>query len=367
MGTVSLENVHKRFGTVEAVRGLGFDADNGEFLVLLGPSGAGKTTTLKLIAGLETPDAGVVKINGRVMNAVPVNQRRVGMTFETYALYPNLTVYQNLVSPLTAPGVGLGKAEVEKRVFQIASMLRIEQLLDRRPAELSGGQKQRVSLGRTLVRPADVYLLDEPLSHVDTKVRHEMRAEFHRLESVFATTFIYVTHDYGEAMSLARRVVVINKGQALQIGTPEDIYERPATEFVARNVGSPEMNIVECAPVRSDGRLGLRAVNEARLSLPASNVLEHVLQGRATVKVGFRPQDIKISTDSVLDGHIAATVDVFEPLGNHNVVHLAVGKATLVALVGGEMLYCPGQPVSVWVEPERLHLFDVRDGARLCL
>jgi multiple sugar transport system ATP-binding protein len=239
MAKLVLHNLIKDFGKVRAVNNLSFEVEDGEFIVILGPSGAGKTTTLKLIAGVETPTSGKIYIGDKLMNAIEPSKRNVAMAFESYALYPQYTVAQNLAFPLKAPVRRVPQAEIDHRVKLVAEQLNIQSLLDRLPRMLSGGQRQRVALGRALVRDPEVLLLDEPISHLDAKLRHRMRTEFKALESEIRATTIYVTHDYLEALSLGDRLAVLQKGEIQQIGKPHEVFDNPANTFVAQILGHP--------------------------------------------------------------------------------------------------------------------------------
>jgi multiple sugar transport system ATP-binding protein len=255
MAELVLQNLTKDYGKLRAANNISLKVEDGEFIVILGPSGAGKTTTLKLIAGVETPTSGMVYIGGKLMNAVEPHKRNVAMAFESYALYPHYTVRDNMAFPLKAPGRRFSQAEISQRVTDVAEMLNIQGLLDRLPKNLSNGQRQRVALGRAMVREPEVLLLDEPISHLDAKLRHRMRTEFKALESVIRFTTIYVTHDYLEALSLGDRLVVLQKGEIQQIGKPDEVFANPVNTFVAQILGHPQINLVETTVRRTGDKV----------------------------------------------------------------------------------------------------------------
>jgi multiple sugar transport system ATP-binding protein len=306
MAEISLLNVSKRFGTVDAVRDLSLSIDDGEFVVLLGPTGAGKTTTLRLIAGLERPDAGRVVIRGRdVTEHVPA-ERDVAFVFQQYSLYPHLTVYDNLAFPLRSPARRMDEGFIRRRVQQVAELLHIEQKLANRATALSGGEMQRVAIGRALVREPAVYLMDEPLSSLDAKLRAELRLELKRIQRELGTTILYVTHDQIEAMTMADRIGVMNEGRLIQLGTPRDIYERPRSAYVASRLGTPSINLIPAALLAPDG-------------LPPN-----------VQTVGLRTEHIGISAT---DGPgPRARVQWVEHLGDQNHVHLNLDTHSLVTL-----------------------------------
>jgi multiple sugar transport system ATP-binding protein len=306
MAEISLLNVSKRFGTVDAVRDLSLSIADGEFVVLLGPTGAGKTTTLRLIAGLERPDAGRVVIRGRdVTEHVPA-ERDVAFVFQQYSLYPHLTVYDNLAFPLRSPARRMDEGFIRRRVQQVAELLHIEQKLANRATALSGGEMQRVAIGRALVREPAVYLMDEPLSSLDAKLRAELRLELKRIQRELGTTILYVTHDQIEAMTMADRIGVMNEGRLIQLGTPRDIYERPRSAYVASRLGTPSINLIPAALLAPDG-------------LPPN-----------VQTVGLRTEHIGISAT---DGPgPRARVQWVEHLGDQNHVHLNLDTHSLVTL-----------------------------------
>lgn len=359
MAVVALQNVVKRYDEVTALQGLEFETRDGEFFVLLGPSGAGKTTTLKVIAGLEDIDSGEVLFDGKVMNAVPTNVRSVGMAFESYALYPHLPVFENLANPLRAPGQKFTESEVAERVGRIAKMLKIDHLLDRHPGELSGGQKQRVSLGRTMVREPSVYLLDEPLTHVDAKIRFDLRIQFHRLEELQQSTTIYVTHDYVEALSLGDRIGIIDHGKIVQIGDPKQIYYQPRNIFVAHLVGQPSINLLN-AILESDHQKTTLNISQGGFTIPLSSKCSQALERAGVPReliVGIRPRDITVTPE--LEAATAKVQsDVFEPFGSFGLLSVLAQDIYLELLVDPELHIEPETPLGVNFREDRLLFFD---------
>ncbi|HET9314870.1 MAG TPA: ABC transporter ATP-binding protein [Vicinamibacteria bacterium] len=348
---VRFEQVKKRFGAVEVVRGIDLDVAPGECLVLLGPSGCGKTTLLRLLAGLETPDSGRILIGDRSVEGIPPAQRDVAMVFQNYALYPHFTAFQNVAFPLSSRGVAA--SDIDPRVRDAARRLSIEGLLDRRPAELSGGQQQRVALARALVRNPAVFLMDEPLSNLDAQLRVQTRTELKRLQQELGTTTLYVTHDQGEAMTLGGRVALLRGGIIEQVGPPLELYRRPATRFVAGFLGSPGINFVPV--VRTNGALDVAGVRlPAPPDVPAGAVLE----------AGVRPEDVELAGEAA-PGFAPARALTSEPMGNETIVTLAAGDLRLVARAGPEWEAAPGTPLHFRLVPERVHLFDTASG--LCI
>jgi ABC-type sugar transport system ATPase subunit len=348
---VRFEQVKKRFGAVEVVRGIDLDVAPGECLVLLGPSGCGKTTLLRLLAGLETPDSGRILIGGRPVEGIPPSQRDVAMVFQNYALYPHFTAFQNVAFPLTSRGIAA--AEVEPRVRDAARRLSIEELLDRRPAELSGGQQQRVALARALVRNPAVFLMDEPLSNLDAQLRVQTRTELKRLQQELGTTTLYVTHDQGEAMTLGGRVALLRGGVIEQVGPPLELYRRPATRFVAGFLGSPGINFLPV--VRTNGALDVAG---ARLDRG------HDLPADAALEAGVRPEDVELASEA-RPGFAPARALTSEPMGNETIVAFEARGARLVARAGPEFEATPGAPLFFRLVPERVHLFDSATGRRI--
>lgn len=308
MAEVRLENVVKMYGRKTAVRGVSFTCREGEFFSILGPTGAGKTTILKMIAGIEPITSGKIYFNGKVVNDLPPQERNVSMAFETYNLYPHMTVYDNIAFPLRAPRwrLKLTPKEERKRVEEIATFLGIEKLLDRLPQNLSGGQKQRVSLARALVRKAEVYLLDEPIAHLDAKLKFSTQTLLKEFAQRYGSTIIYVTHDFREALALSDRMVVLRRGRVEQEGTPEEIYYYPKTDFVGRLVGDPPMNLIDGELISQHGVLFFRKGEDFVLHL------EGVLAGKASsaaweengkqvVRLGIRPEHIRLGEEKSSD------------------------------------------------------------------
>ncbi len=354
MAKVELRNVTKIFGKTIAVNKVSFKVSDGEFFVLLGPSGCGKTTTLRIIAGLEDPDEGEVLIDDKVVNDIPPNKRDIAMVFQNYALYPHMTVYKNLAFPLE--NMGLSKSEIDKRVKEVAKMLYIDHLLDRKPAQLSGGEQQRVALGRALVRRPKVFLMDEPLSNLDAKLRVYMRAELKRMQKELGITTIYVTHDQAEAMTMADRIAVMNKGRIMQIGKPHELYMKPANLFVAGFIGSPPMNFFDASFVVKDNKYILDA-GSFKLYLP-SDIGEIIAKQyeKGELVVGIRPEHIDI-TDKKEENTIEAEVYVVEPLGAETVIDAKVDKYIFKILVKGMINYNIGDKIYLKPQIKYIHVF----------
>jgi len=349
---VRVEGVTRRFGNVEALRGVDLTIASGEFLSLVGSSGCGKSTLLHVIAGLERASEGTVRFDGVDVSALSPRERDVAVVFQTYALYPHMSVFDNLGFPLRMSRVP--REELRRRVRETAELLRIDDLLSRRPRELSGGQRQRVALGRAIVRRPRVFLFDEPLSNLDARLRLETRAELKRLHEQLRTTFIYVTHDQTEAMTLSQRLAVLRAGEVLQVGTPEEVYRRPADTFVATFVGSPPMNLI---PARLDGgRLAVGGVELPAGGLPPSF--------RGDVLIGLRPEDLALRPGPG-EPAMPATVTLVEPLGPESYVHLDFAGHALVARVGPDVPVRAGERLRVSLGLGAASLFDPETGRRL--
>ena len=362
MARVELERVSKSFGAQRpAVREASFTVAHGEFVVLVGPSGCGKSTLLRIVAGLEQPSSGTVRIGERVVNDVAPKDRDIAMVFQSYALYPHMSVAENLSFGLRLRGGA--PAEIERRVRAAAEVLGLTELLTRRPRELSGGQRQRVALGRALVRDPAVFLLDEPLSNLDAKLRLAMRTEIARLHRRLGATMLYVTHDQVEAMTLGQRIVVLNGGEIQQIDAPMRVYERPANLFVAGFIGSPAMNFLRGRIVQQDG-LKLD-VGFARLTLAADGAAaaEFAPLIGTEVIAGLRPEDLQLAPAGAAP-RLTAVVELIEPVGNEAFVAARAGDTELTLRVPPQALPATGQQVELGFAPQRLHLFDPLTGRR---
>jgi len=350
MATVSLEKLTKSFGPVTAVRGIDLEIADGEFVVLVGPSGCGKSTTLRMIAGLEDISAGTLRIGDQVVNDDEPKQRNIAMVFQNYAIYPHLTVAQNIGFGLYT--AKLSKADKQQRIEAAARTLDLQDLLKRRPSELSGGQRQRVAIGRAMVRDPVAFLFDEPLSNLDAQLRGQMRIEIKRLHQRLKSTIIYVTHDQVEAMTMADRIVVMRDGRILQVGTPSEIYERPADVFTARFIGSPAMNMLPAT-------LGERGIEIGGVSapIPAGDAAGK----RGPIQVGVRAHDLLTGAapgtgQLVLSG----AVNAVEPLGAETLVHVAIGDREVTATAPGKASIGFGQSVTVGAAAGSLYLFDAQ-------
>ncbi len=356
MARVLVKNLVKRFGKVTAVDNVSFEVRDGEFVVLLGPSGCGKTTTLRLIAGLEYPDEGEIWIGDRMVNDLPPKDRDVAMVFQNYALYPHMTVYDNLAFPLKIRK--MPREEIDRKVREVARLLQIEELLDRKPGQLSGGQQQRVALGRALVREPKVFLMDEPLSNLDAKLRIYMRAELKRLQRELGITTIYVTHDQAEAMTMADRIVVLNRGRIQQIGSPEELYYRPANVFVAGFIGAPPMNFLEASVEEHDGKLVLNT-GVFRIELPErmAEALRAAGLPREVI-FGIRPEHIEI----VEEGGYPVEVFVTEPLGGETIIDFKHGDKILKIKYPGHFKANPKDVIRIRFKLDEAHIFDKETG-----
>ena len=358
MASVTYEHVTKEFGTTIAVNDLNLNIEDKEFLVFVGPSGCGKTTALRLLAGLEEITKGEIRIDNRVVNDVAPKDRDTAMVFQSYALYPHMSVFDNLAFGLKLRKTS--KEEINRRVNEAADILGIEDLLKRKPRQLSGGQRQRVAVGRAIVREPKVFLFDEPLSNLDAKLRMSMRSEITKLHQRLGTTFIYVTHDQMEAMTMATRIAVINKGVLQQLDTPQMLYDHPVNMFVAGFIGSPAMNFFDAKLRKQDGKLFLET---ATFTVPVPEKLTETYSPflDKPVVLGIRPEDIHnpdFVPSRVTAANVEVKVDVTELMGNEIFLYLMAGKDSIVARVDPRTDFSAGQKVQVAFAMDKSHLFD---------
>ena len=358
MAEVRLVGVHKTYHEEEVIHGVDCHIANGEFLVIVGPSGCGKSTLLRMVAGLETISEGDIHIGERIVNDLEPAERDIAMVFQNYALYPHMTVFNNMAYGLKIRG--LAKSEIAERVNKAADILELGEFLKRSPRQLSGGQRQRVAMGRAIVREPSVFLFDEPLSNLDAKLRVQMRLEIKKLQERLGITSIYVTHDQVEAMTLGHRLMVLNGGNVEQLGTPIELYERPASTFVAGFIGSPSMNFLD-ARIGNDGDSVALPGGE---NLPLDESLKGLEAGRP-VTLGLRPEHLEHGTDG--DGVAHLNVDVIEQLGADTIVHGHFGTSStdLTVRLPGVRYLKPGEILPLTVKPGHLHLFNPENGTRL--
>jgi multiple sugar transport system ATP-binding protein len=359
---VLLKDVTKRFGNVIAVNSLSLEVKDKEFLVLLGPSGCGKTTALRCIAGLESPEEGEIYIGDKLVNDLDPRERNVAMVFQSYALYPHMTVFKNLSFPLE--NMNVPKDEIKQRVKQAAELLQVDSLLERKPKQLSGGQRQRVALGRAIVRDPSVFLMDEPLSNLDAKLRVYMRAELKKLQKKLGVTTIYVTHDQVEAMTMGDKVAVLNEGLLQQTGSPDDIYSSPSNTFVAGFIGSPPTNFFDCSLLA--GKPCILDSGEFAYPLPedAAKVVKKCTSESCIM--GVRPQDIIVYREAKgKKGLIKAMVDVIEPLGDTIILDLKIGDYLVKAVVSPDFKVEVGDELWIEIPPNKVHIFDKKTGTTL--
>ncbi len=362
MAEVHLSHIYKRFGGVEVVKDANLEVRDGEFLVLVGPSGCGKTTLLRMIAGLEEISSGELRIGDRVVNDIPPKDRDIAMVFQNYALYPHMSVYDNIACTLrwrNAP-----KQQIDPRVREAADILELTPYLDRKPKALSGGQRQRVALARAIVREPKVFLMDEPLSNLDARLRVQTRAEISKLHQRFRRTTIYVTHDQTEAMTMGDRIAVVNNGVIQQIGAPQDLYTKPVNLFVATFIGSPSMNMFRQAALSkaSSGALTI-TTDTSTLELPMQ--LSQLLSGynQKSVTFGVRPEDLELTPDT--SGALKTTVEVVENLGSEKLLYTKSGATQLLVRVGPSVNAVIGDTLYVKPKMENLHFFDSETGKSL--
>ena len=362
MAEVSLRNVVKRFDNVEAVRSINLDIPDNEFVVLVGPSGCGKSTTLRMIAGLEEVTSGDIYIGGEIVNDRPPKDRDIAMVFQNYALYPHMTAYENMSFGLKLRK--FSKDEIRSRVDTAARILDITELLDRKPKALSGGQRQRVAMGRAIVRNPKVFLFDEPLSNLDAKLRVQMRTEIKRVHQMVKTTTVYVTHDQVEAMTLADRVVVMNGGSIEQIASPQDLYHRPKTRFVAGFIGSPAMNFISCQVEQNGAGQRVRISDQIALPVPASRSARFSSLTGKELTLGLRPEHITEPRRSDRDqqSEFTTTLNVVEPMGMETMVYFTVDGQEICGRVDPGSATGPGEAMRLHANMEHMHLIDPQSG-----
>ncbi|MBU1176431.1 MAG: ABC transporter ATP-binding protein [Alphaproteobacteria bacterium] len=354
MQHVEIENVHKSFGSVEVIKGIDLSVAKGQFCALLGPSGCGKSTLLRMIAGLEAVSSGKVFVNGADVTNTHPAKRQIAMVFQSYALYPHMTVRQNISFSLDV--AGRPKPEAAQRTEEVARILQLTDFLDRKPAQLSGGQRQRVAIGRALVRSPEVFLFDEPLSNLDAMLRVQMRFELAKLHEELATTMIYVTHDQIEAMTLASKIVVLDAGTISQVGTPLELYNQPANKFVAGFIGSPQMNFLK-------GRMETVAGREVRLELAGSGSVAILARGGVEdlkpgeLEIGIRPEHIRPCNPGDAEANLSGRVELVEHLGNSTVLYVSTGSGRLVVQRSDDLSIRTGDTIGLAVDASRAHVF----------
>jgi multiple sugar transport system ATP-binding protein len=359
MTNLSLKHIHKVYsGNIEVVKDFNLEIEDKEFIVFVGPSGCGKSTTLRMVAGLEEISKGELYIGDNLVNDVAPKDRDIAMVFQNYALYPHMTVYDNMAFGLKLRKIS--EAEIDKKVREAARILDIEHLLDRKPKALSGGQRQRVAMGRAIVREPKVFLMDEPLSNLDAKLRVQMRTEISKLHNKLQTTFIYVTHDQVEAMTLGSRIVVMKDGIIQQVDTPQQIYNNPVNMFVAGFIGSPQMNFIQCKVEETEGKVSISFENERIILLEASAkiVKDKGYIGKEVV-LGIRPENIyEEVTSENKNMVIEAKVELTELMGAETYIYLSKGKSNITARVSGSSMAKAGDRIKVTLNTNKIHMFD---------
>jgi multiple sugar transport system ATP-binding protein len=352
-----LSGISKSYGPVRALDGLSVDVAEGKFFVLFGPSSVGKTTTLRMISGLVRPDVGRVEIYGKDVTDASIAGRGVSMVFQSFALYPHLTVYENFAYPLREEGTG--REDIDRRVKETAAMLKLSHRLERKPNTLSGGEQQRVALGRSLIRRPKILLLDEPLTNLDAKLRHDMRAELKRLHRQFGMTIVYATPDELEALSMGEEIAVMRNGAVVQRGSPDELYDSPADTYVAGKIGSPHMNMIKAKTVKD------KSTFETSLgSISAHRKISFAEAGEAAL-LGIRPSDIRVAAKG--ESAIDSTVQLLEPLGDVTIVSVAAGDETLRIVLpeSGAIALRPGQHLPIHLDPKKFHIFRASSGQAL--
>ena len=368
MGFLKIQNVTKSYGALQVLKQINIEVEEGEFLVLVGPSGCGKSTLLNIIAGLEDLSSGQISINGRSMNGVRPAQRKIAMVFQSYALYPNMTVRQNITFGLEMNG--LPKPKRDEALARVAKLLQIDPLLNRKPSQLSGGQRQRVAMGRALVRDPDVFLFDEPLSNLDAKLRVDMRSEIKKLHNTLGTTIVYVTHDQIEALTLSSRIAVLFDGVLQQLGKPKEIYDHPENLFVANFMGSPAMNIlpVKIETVKGKPMVALTGSDGKTQKLPLAHDYMAAWEGKE-VKMGIRPEAIgdEAGVDATwgLMGKVSNTVELSEPTGADTFVSMTLNETSVVARLSAEASLLPGDRLTFAFNMDKALFFDPQTEARI--
>jgi len=356
MAKIILKNLFKKYGNVVAINDLSIDINDGEFLVLLGPSGCGKTTTLRCIAGLEKLDRGEIYIGNRLVNDLSPKDRNVAMVFQSYALYPHMNVFDNIAFPLKMRK--LPEDEIKEKVKHVAQLLRITHLLDRKPKQLSGGEAQRVALGRAIVRNPDVFLLDEPLSNLDAKLRIYMRAELKKLQKNLGVTTIYVTHDQAEAMTMADRIAILNFGVLQQLSTPHEAYNNPQNLFVASFLGSPPMNLIECTFIEKNGKYLLET---GAFAIVLPETIGYLLKEKVVsteLVLGVRPEDVIICGKKIPEAIVEGEVYLIEPLGSEIIVDLKIDDNIFKVKTTPDFKASIGDKVWISFEVNKIHIFD---------
>ncbi|MHA1226474.1 MAG: ABC transporter ATP-binding protein [Candidatus Hodarchaeales archaeon] len=357
MASIQFVNVSKDFGSKElAVNNFSLEIPDQEFLVIVGPSGCGKSTILRMLAGLETPTKGEIKIDNKIVNHLTPKQRDVAMVFQSYALYPHKNVYNNLAFPLMVDKTP--KEEIESKVNETANIMGISELLERKPKELSGGQRQRVALGRAIIREPRVFLMDEPLSNLDAKLRVKMRGELKKLQRRLQITTLYVTHDQVEAMTMGDRIVILDKGVLQQVGTPHEIFYKPINKFVAGFIGSPPMNFNNVSTIDREGRMWLK-FSTITLPVPEKLIEPVRLIGHKELIMGIRPQNLLFEPKDIPSEYVVpAEITVVQPRGTEVDVELKIGEDFFMAVFPPENEYEMGQQIKVGFEPKRIYLFN---------